>query len=147
MHRSILAILDMCINFSQTFVSFAGDTTATHDVSRVSITLKHRSRRQKRQRKNVIGFSQGAASAISFVLSSDESDEGEFDIEGESRVDQSFSIMQDDGDAFGRVEKLSKDLDGLVRFVRRGVENVAAGTSEAAVSFGIFAFALEDWDL
>ena len=41
---------------------------------------------------------------------------------------------------------MSTELDALVRFVRRGVESLAGGTSEAASAFGVFAFALEDWD-
>ena len=45
-----------------------------------------------------------------------------------------------------RVGKMSAELDALVRFVRRGVESLASSTSEAASSFEVFAFALEDWD-
>jgi len=47
---------------------------------------------------------------------------------------------------YSRIDKMSSELDGLVRFVRRGVESLAGGTGEAAPAFGIFAFALEDWD-
>ena len=46
-----------------------------------------------------------------------------------------------------RVGKMSSELDALVRFVRRGVESLANGSSEAASAFEIFAFVLEDWDL
>ena len=51
-----------------------------------------------------------------------------------------------DGGVLARLDKMSSELDALVRFVRRGVESLAAGTSEAAPAFGIFAFALGDWD-
>lgn len=44
------------------------------------------------------------------------------------------------------LEKMSTELDGLVRFLRRGVESLAGGTGEAAPAFGILAFTLEDWD-
>lgn len=45
-----------------------------------------------------------------------------------------------------RLDKMSSELDAIVRFIRRGVETLAAGASEAAPAFGVFAFALEDWD-
>ena len=42
---------------------------------------------------------------------------------------------------------MSSELDGLVRFLRRGIEGLAGGTDEAAPAFGVLAFALEDWDI
>jgi gamma-tubulin complex component 5 len=47
---------------------------------------------------------------------------------------------------YGQIDKMSSELDGLVRFVRRGVESLAGGTGEAAPAFAVLAFALEDWD-
>lgn len=140
----------MCLHFSDGFVAFAGDTTATLDVSRRSIIMKrHRSRRQRSQRKNVIGFSQ-------YVQEDDESsDEEEFaeDVGLENDPPEpSYSMLgastsSADEDFYGRVERMSSELDGLVRFLRRGVESLAGGTSEAASAFGVLAFSLEDWDI
>lgn len=142
-----MSILDICIHFTDIFIAFAGDTTATHDVSRQSITLKHRSRRQRKHQRNVIGFAHSLRHAS---LSSDEDDD-EVDVDpsmdGPAETSMSYIHSMDDGDFFGRVEKLSKEVDGLVRFVRRGVESLAGGTTEAAPAFGVLAFALEDWDL
>jgi gamma-tubulin complex component 5 len=45
-----------------------------------------------------------------------------------------------------RLDKFSSELDGLVRFIRRGVESLAGGASEAASAFGVLAFALKDWE-
>jgi gamma-tubulin complex component 5 len=137
----------MCLHFSEGFVAFAGDTTTTLDVSRQSLNLKrHRSRRQRQQRRNVIGFSQ--------FLQNDglSSDDEEDDIDVESAAEPSVSMlgnstMETEGDFFGRVEKMSSELDGLVRFLRRGVESLAGGMSDAASAFGVLAFALEDWDV
>lgn len=150
LHRAILSILDMCLHFSEGFVAFAGDTTATLDVSRQSITIKrHRSRRQRRHRRNVIGFSQ-------FLRDDDSSDEDEDHFEAESGdrdapLEPSYSItdssISGEEDFFTRVERMSSELDGLVRFLRRGVESLAGGTSEAASAFGVLAFSLEDWDI
>lgn len=62
---------------------------------------------------------------------------------------ETFSTMNMTGspeEVVERLDKFSSELDGLVRFIRRGVESLAGGTSEAAPAFGVLAFALEDWD-
>lgn len=139
----------MCIHFTNFFVSFAGDTTL--DISRQSITMKrHRSRRQRRQRRNTIGFSQILDSQDS---SDEDEDENDFDndVGEDSRAPEpSFSMAvsasSGEDDFSSRLDKMSTELDGLVRFIRRGVESLAGGTGEAAPAFGVLAFALEDWD-
>ncbi|KAI0068599.1 hypothetical protein BV25DRAFT_11798 [Artomyces pyxidatus] len=145
--RAILSILDMSLHFSECFVAFAGDTT--HDASRqILVGTRHRSRRQRRQRKNIISFSQTA-------LDADESSDSDSELEDEDLLqgrgpEPSFSMVasvsfEEEGFA-SRVQKMTEELDGLVRYVRRGVESLAGGATEAASTFGIFAFALEDWD-
>jgi gamma-tubulin complex component 5 len=104
---------------------------------------RHRSRRQRRQRRNVIGFSQS-------LLSQDSSEEDESDLdEGEMQsLEPSFDAMTHGAESsLDSLDKMSSDLDGLVRFIRRGVESLAGGTGNAAPAFGVLAFALEDWDL
>ncbi|KAJ7766862.1 Spc98 family-domain-containing protein [Mycena metata] len=154
LHRAILSVLDMSLQFCETFITFAGDTTVTHDVSRLSssISKRHRSRRQRSQRKNVVSFSQQV------LHDSDESsdeDEEEVEVDLEAQEDPgvtaaSFSIAAssiEEEDGYSRIDKMSTELDGLVRFVRRGVESLAGGTGDAASSFSVLSFALEDWDL
>ncbi|KAJ7770975.1 Spc98 family-domain-containing protein, partial [Mycena maculata] len=150
LHRAIISILDISLHFCETFVTFAGNTTVTHDVSRQSILSKrHRSRRQRSQRKNIVSFSQ----VLQDSDESSEDDEEEVDLEAQEGAegDPSFSMAAsfvssvEDGD--GRIDKMSSELDGLVRFVRRGVESLAGGTGDAASSFSVLSFALEDWDL
>ncbi|KAJ7681203.1 Spc98 family-domain-containing protein [Mycena rosella] len=59
LHRAIVSVLDMSLHFCEMFVTSAGNTTVTHDVSRQStISKRHRSRRQRSQRRNVVSFSQ-----------------------------------------------------------------------------------------
>jgi gamma-tubulin complex component 5 len=137
----------MCLHFTDFFVTFAGDTTL--DISRQSIKMKrHRSRRQGKQRRNVIGFSQS-------FQGPPESSEDESDNDADNDVpppEPSFtfaisSVSSVDEGFFSRLDKMSSELDGLVRFVRRGVESLAGGTGDAAPAFGVLAFALEDWDL
>ncbi|KDQ64207.1 hypothetical protein JAAARDRAFT_219284 [Jaapia argillacea MUCL 33604] len=142
--RAVQSVLDMSLYFSDCFVAFAGDTT--HDISRVSLvmTRRHRSRHQRRQRKNIIGFSQS-------LLELGDDDDSDSDSEHDDAPEPSFSlgassISLAEEDFFVRLDKMGSELDGLVRFVRRGVESLAGGTNEAAQAFGVLAFALEDWD-
>jgi len=149
LQRAIISILDISIHFSDCFVAFAGDTT--HDISRHSLimTKRHRSRRARRQKRNVIGFSQISQEGA------DDSSESDSDLDNDSLAanapEPSFSMgastMSAPDESFvDRLDKMSSELDALVRFIRRGVESLAAGSGEAAPAFGVFAFALEDWD-
>lgn len=140
LHRAVLSALDMCLHFSNIFVSFSGDNT--HDISRLSIVMKrHRSHRQRRLRRDTIGFS----APENYESDDDDDDE----IVGDS-LEPSFSlaasVMSYEGDLPNHLDKLSSELDGVVRFVRRGSESWAGGMSKAAPAFGALAFALEDWD-
>lgn len=138
----------MALHFSDSFVAFAGDTT--HDISRHSMVLskRHRSRRQRRQNKNVIGFSQSLREAAISSDSDSDVDENALVHElTEPSVSFGASAVSFDDEGFvTRLDKMSTELDTLVRFIRRGVESLAGGTGEAAAAFGIYAFALEDWD-
>jgi len=138
----------MALHFSEGFISFGGDTTTTLDVSRQSLIIKrHRSRRRRKRKRNVVGFSQ-------FLQDDDDSSDQEEDEAeaGDPLEPSSFSVLSSstvsvEEDFFVRVERMSSELDGLVRFLRRGVESLAGGTGEAAPAFGVLAFALEDWDI
>ncbi|KAH0588057.1 hypothetical protein H2248_006785 [Termitomyces sp. 'cryptogamus'] len=146
LHRTILSILDMALHFADLFITFAGDTTTTHDISRQSVSIRrHCSHRQRQQRRNTIGFSQ---SLRDFHDSS--SSEDDDDIESTEAPEPSFSVntsMSYAEEGFqARMDKMSSELDGLVRFLRRGVESLAGGAGEAASAYGVLAFALEDWD-
>ncbi|THH28411.1 hypothetical protein EUX98_g5770 [Antrodiella citrinella] len=146
LHRAVTSVLDMCLHFSECFVAYAGDTTL--DISKQSLihVKRHRSKRQKRQRRNVIGFS------LSLLEENSSSSESEPDEDSMEVPETSFSLNATSAIDFAeesfhvRLDKMSGELDALVRFVRRGVESLAGGTGEAAPAFGIFAFALEDWD-
>ncbi|KIJ13301.1 hypothetical protein PAXINDRAFT_117334 [Paxillus involutus ATCC 200175] len=141
--KAVLSVLDICIRFRDFFTTFAGDTT--HDISRLSISMRrHRSRRQRRQRKDVIGFSLPPPGQ-------DSEDDSDTDLEAEELKDApepSFSVAPSfsEEDFSTQLEKLSQELDALVRYIRRGAESLAGGTSDAAPAFGVLSFTLEDWD-
>lgn len=69
-------------------------------------------------------------------------------IEGRELLEPSFSASPSYAkeDFSTQLEKLAGELDGLVRYIRRGVETLARGTSDTASAFGVLAFTLEDWD-
>ncbi|KAF8655331.1 hypothetical protein AX16_003104 [Volvariella volvacea WC 439] len=156
LHRAILSIFDISLHFTEFFISFTesitGTKTTTHDVSYTSIISikRHRSKRYRSQRRNVIGFSQPLRESLD---SSDEEESDEDEVDPATEISHSsFSLasvesLQYEDEPFStRLDRMSSDLDGLVRFIRRGVEGLANGTGEAASTFGILAFALEDWD-
>ncbi|PPQ63136.1 hypothetical protein CVT24_005776 [Panaeolus cyanescens] len=127
LHRAIIAILDMSLHFSEGFVDFAGDTTATLDVSRQSLIMKgHRSRHQRRMKRNIVGFS---AVAPNEDESSEEEDDYEFSVDIQPpEPSYSQSLSGPSGREFpAHVEKMSSELDGLVKFLRRGTESLASG--------------------
>ncbi|EKM59505.1 uncharacterized protein PHACADRAFT_191873 [Phanerochaete carnosa HHB-10118-sp] len=140
LHRAILSILDMALHFSDCFLAYAGSSN-THDVSRPSIApmKAHRSRRLRRQRRDVIGFSLPVADSDSDSSDEDRDDEPEFSYASNISFEEETFVV--------RLDKMASELDALVRFVRRGVEGLAGGANEAAAVFDVFAFALEDWDL
>lgn len=151
LHRAVTSILDVALQFSHSFVSFAGDGTMTHDLSVTrSFTIKqHRSRRRRRQRRNVIGSTD--APVWRWEEEEDSSDE-EADEEGGNLdfIADYSSFGENAGDlpdsSPERIEKLSKELDSLVKSVRRGVETLAESDGDMGASFGVLAFSLEDWD-
>lgn len=57
----------------------------------------------------------------------------------ESSMYESFA----EDDFTGRTEKMMKDLDSLVRYIRREAERFATTFH----TFGVLAFSLQDWDL
>ncbi|KAG1760722.1 Spc98 family-domain-containing protein [Suillus occidentalis] len=126
------------IHNDQLLPSIVRSCDNTHDISRISIVMKrHRSRRQKRLRRDIVGFSTPE------VISDDESDDDDDDEIVSGALEPSFSlaasVMSYEGDLPNHLDKLSRELDGGARAGRE----VCA---KAAPAFGVLAFALEDWD-
>ena len=132
----------MCLHFRSIFTAFVGDTT--HDILRLSASMRrHRSRRQRRIRQNVIGFSQPRTGP---------DDDSDTDLDAEelkAAPETSFSVAVPSvaqENLSEQLEKLSSELDSVVRYIRRGAEALASGPSHVAQTFGILAFTLDDWD-
>jgi gamma-tubulin complex component 5 len=100
-------------------------------------THRHRSHRANRLRKNIVGFS------LPPPDSSDSDPDGELHNASLS-ITASMSISDDD--LFGQMDRMVREVDGFVRFVRRGMEELAENATELASAFGILSFNLEDWD-
>ncbi|KIJ56553.1 hypothetical protein M422DRAFT_238178 [Sphaerobolus stellatus SS14] len=147
LHRAVLSTLDLCLQFNDCLVAFAADTSA--DISRHSLITMNRNRRRKLNRsrtQNVVGFVENLPREES-ESESDFSEEEE--AEGEASATSSSvsvrSVSYESHDFSTRIERISLELDGLVRFISRGVESLASGAGDSAPTFGMLAFSLQDW--
>jgi len=169
LHRAILAVLDLALRFTRCLTRFVG-ADVTYDVSRLSILGtstggRRKSRRSRASRKNVIGFLESMhfdeteSSSSEDDLPTVEIDEQERIPHGRpSLVQQSTTSYlsfvvpiheeeDEEGAPSMQLDKLSTDLDSMVKFIRKSVEGLSVGTSEAAATFGVLSFMLGDWDL
>ncbi|KAF8603465.1 hypothetical protein BDV93DRAFT_606747 [Ceratobasidium sp. AG-I] len=151
-HKNVLSILDMCIQFGDLFASVVADTTL--DLSRPIIAGGGRRRRDRASRSNIVSFNPppeiDTMSATSAEPSEPDVEETEEEGEGDTTemgTTMEPTLLAAGDDWIERVERLSKGLDTLVRSLRRGVETLSGGTSTSAGAFGMLDFALEDWDL
>ncbi|KAF8528848.1 Spc98 family-domain-containing protein [Hysterangium stoloniferum] len=144
LYRSILSILDLCLNFSDTLSAFTTDSSL--DISRHSLILMTRRHRRRRALKpDIIAFTeQLPPSDMSDSTDTEDSEESVGEVAG---TFENCSISNSEDSFMSRLSHISQELDGLVRFVRRGIESLAAGTGDASTTFGILAFDLESWDL
>jgi gamma-tubulin complex component 5 len=129
-------------------------------------TSKQKRRRrghQKRTRqleRNTIGFiEQNTPSGVESSSSSSDGEINEGDLEHDEEIlagmasakmnrpslassisfaEESFTI---------KVDRVSEELDGLVRYVRKAVDVLAGGSSETSATFGVLSFMLEEWDM
>ncbi|GJJ07361.1 hypothetical protein Clacol_001563 [Clathrus columnatus] len=138
LHRAILSILNLSLRLNDCLGSHKAND---YDFSRSSAPLKaslaRRSNlRQRHQRVDVIGFTE----AMPAVESSDSDEsEGEPDSEGfEISV-----LAKEETDGLEALNQINKELDSLTSFVRRGVQILASGVTDASDAFGILAFLLE----
>ncbi|KAG8772569.1 hypothetical protein FRC12_002993 [Ceratobasidium sp. 428] len=150
-HKTVLSILDMCIQFGDLFASVVADTTL--DLSRPPLARGTRRRRDLATRNNLVTFipppEADVMSTTSDELISELGAEGNEDGEETelevTTLEPTFLGANDDWAE--RVERMSKGLDGLVRSLRRAAETMAGSVGRSSGAFGMLEFALEDWDL
>jgi len=168
LHRAIMGVLDLALRFARCLTQFVG-AGVTYDASRISLLRtstgrRRKSRRSRASRKNVIGFLESmrfdeteSSSSGDDLPAVDIDEEGRIPLRRPSLIHQATSylsftvpIHEDDDEAGtspAQLDKLSTDLDSMIKFIRKSVESLSVGTSEAAATFGILSFMLEDWDL
>lgn len=136
-------MLNHAVAFGVLFVSLTSD--ATLDLSRASLgaAARHRSRRARRERRNIVSFSQEAEE---WSNSSEEEDEDEMAQSLASLRTRDVDEDEGDGGITERMDKIAVELDAHVRLVRRGVETLSMGSDDDAGVFGVLSFLLQDWD-
>jgi gamma-tubulin complex component 5 len=161
-----LAILDLSLQFASALVAYIAESTdgdKTFSFEATSKEKKRRRRHQKRTRhreRNTIGFIEHTAP--SGVESSSSSSEGEIN-EGDLERDEAIlagmvsermnrpslasSISFAEESFTVKVDRVSDELDGLVRYVRKAVDVLAGGSNETSATFGVLSFMLEEWDM
>ena len=124
--------------------------------------MRHR-RHQKRTRhleRNTIGFIEHTApSGAESSSSSSDGEINEGDLERDedilasmasarmNRPSLASSISFAEESFTVKVDRLSEELDGLVRYVRKAVDVLAGGSNETSATFGVLSFMLEEWDM
>ena len=144
LRQAILSILDIALRFHDALTTHAGQVGQSSP--RIGSKL-HRSRRVQWERSTTIGFATSSRETV--VQTSDSESDLEDEDDGLRFDPRSYrmpSVSRDVQQLSGKIIEMQDELDGLVRFVRREVEGLAGGTSVAASTFSILAFALEDWD-
>jgi gamma-tubulin complex component 5 len=134
------------VRFGDIFAASTSDITL--DLSRASLghAARHRSKRARRERRNVVSFTQDIVESSS--SSSDDEDE---DLASRIEHSRSMSMAASEmhghgGDLAGQLERMAVELDAHVRLVRRGAETLATGSESGSDAYSMLAFALEDWD-
>lgn len=155
-YRSIVSILDISLYFTECFAALKGElpqdsVSRSRDTS-VSRFRRYKSKRLRRLHRNTIEFSRKEDNEERGFDLGKESSDSEQDDDGEGYDAEPPSFVGDatisfaEEDAFTRVEKMSRELDGLIRFIRRSVEDLGSKGGQESATFGVLSFALEDWD-
>jgi gamma-tubulin complex component 5 len=120
---------------------------------------RHQKRTRQRER-NTIGFIQHISpSGLESSSSSSDGEINEGDLERDedilagmasarmNRPSLASSISFGEESFTVKVDRVSEELDGLVRYVRKAVDVLAGGSTETSATFGVLSFMLEEWDM
>jgi gamma-tubulin complex component 5 len=156
-HRSILTILDLALSFSRVYSSHAGVDSDANPSDKPA--LKSDSARRKRLRKrharlnrqNTIGFSDQKEDVTESSSSEDEIiDEEDLkgrEDDGVERPSLATSMSFAEDSFVVKLDRMSEELEGQIRYVKKAVDVLGGGSGDVAATFGIFSFILEEWHL
>ncbi|KAI0307069.1 Spc98 family-domain-containing protein [Multifurca ochricompacta] len=146
LRQAILSILDITLRFHDTLIAHQGEATAIAGApSRVSYQF-HYNWQDQQARKDEIGFALPWGEAVQTSGSDSDVEETLRLSSLTSRAYLIPSVSRDVQQLFDNIYDMQKELEKLVRLVRREVESLAGGTPGGASAFSILAFSLEDWD-
>lgn len=137
----------MTLHFRDTLTAHAGEAAEAVQASPRIVSRLRRNRRGKQARKSAIELSLSLPEAI-------QASDSESDLEEEEALRHGLfisqfyrmpSVSRDGRRLFDDIHEMERELDRLVRLVRREVEGLAGSASGAASTFSVLAFALEDW--
>lgn len=115
-----------------------------------------RRRKRKRKRglhaKNRIGFTGDGDSSSDASSSFDDEilNEEHLAIGGDQEVERpslTAAVSFTEDSFVVKVDRLSEELEGQVRYVKKAMDVLGGGSSETASTFGIFSFMLEEWSV
>jgi gamma-tubulin complex component 5 len=133
-------------------------------------------RRARQQRRNVVSFSEAKEDGDVDSTSSSSSDEDEvvqeseleeqeehLDAPGEmtvalndvadisrgprGRPSLAASMSFAEESFIAKVDRMSEELDKMVKYIRRALDVLAGGSAEISSTFGVLSFLLEEWDM
>ncbi|KAG8809500.1 hypothetical protein FRC17_003413 [Serendipita sp. 399] len=162
LHRALTSILDLSLHFVECFSAYMATqfTDISDQRTTAAVDQKGKKRRRRHQRRarragrNVIGFSDmpiptssDSSSSSDEEIHLEETETGNEKLAEMRRPSLLASISFADASFALKMDRISEELDGLVRYVRKAIDVLAGGSSEAASTFGILSFMLEDWDM
>lgn len=158
-----MSILDLALQFASSFNAYLSESTSNDPSKQLEpdLSRKRRRRHQKRARRtqrNTIGFADRIAPSDAESSSSDDEEIHEQDLEQEDALEDmashrinrpslASSVSFAEESFTVKVDRVSDELDSLVRYVRKAVDVLAGGSSEISSTFSVFSFMLEEWDM
>ncbi|CAG8629893.1 11660_t:CDS:2 [Acaulospora colombiana] len=161
LHRSILAILDLALHFVNSLsVQMERDqedpaVVPQPDDTHAKKKRKRHQRRARLARRNIVGFSDHRDAVSASSSSSDDEgqiaeDEKEVDLQDVSRYGRPSlvnSVSFAEESFVVKMDRISDELQGHVKYVKKAVDVLAGGSNEVASTFAVLSFMLEEWDM
>jgi len=152
LHRAVLNVLDIALHLDDCYTTLTGEAggnpprrpTATQGSRR----RKTRRRSRRLRKRDVVGF----AEDIPRFSDDDSSDSDVDEVPEISVAEQSMSmgvtsVSFAEENLASRIDRMSNEMERLVRYIRRSAEKIGADGGPDTTTFEVLSFSLEDWDL